>query len=92
MGLYGGTMLEAGVGTAASAHLFSTLPSLSWGTELFGPLLLTEELLTASLTYADFELAVPDGPGLGVEIDEDKLQHFRRDRTTPKLHAIGGAS
>ena len=92
MGLYGGTMLEAGVGTAASAHLFSTLPSLSWGTELFGPLLLTEELLTTSLAYADFELAVPNGPGLGVEIDEDKLQHFRRDRATPKLHAIGGAS
>jgi muconate cycloisomerase len=90
IGLYGGTMLEAGVGTAASAHLFATLPSLTWGTELFGPLLLTDELLTTPLIYSDFELAVPDGPGLGVEIDEDKLQHFRRDRTAPKLHAIGG--
>lgn len=34
----GGTMLEAAVGTIASAHLFATLPSLAFGTELFGPL------------------------------------------------------
>src|SRR3954463_5871640 len=39
VGLYGGTMLEAGGGTIASAHLFPTFPQLSLGTELFGPLL-----------------------------------------------------
>src|SRR5207245_11504718 len=33
VGLYGGTMLEAAIGTAASAHVFATLPSLAWGTE-----------------------------------------------------------
>lgn len=77
---YGGTMLEGGVGTAASAHLFATLPSLPWGTELFGPLLLTEELLAEPLAYANFALAVPDGPGLGVALDEDRLAFHRRDR------------
>ena len=44
--LYGGTMLEGAVGTIASAQLFSTFDSLQWGTELFGPLLLTQEILT----------------------------------------------
>ena len=58
-------MLEAGVGTAASAHVFATFPKLAWGTELFGPLLLTEEILTEPLDYAEFSLAVPTGPGLG---------------------------
>lgn len=77
--LYGGTMLEAGVGTAASAHVFSTFASLSFQTELFGPLLLTEEILTEPLTYADFCLKVPTGPGLGVTLDEDKIAFFRRD-------------
>ena len=79
IGLYGGTMLEAGVGTAASAHVFSTFASLSFQTELFGPLLLTEEILAEPLTYADFCLKVPTGPGLGVTLDEDKVAFFRRD-------------
>jgi len=81
-------MLEGGVGTAASAHLFSTFPDLTWGTELFGPLLLTEEILAAPLTYADFELTVPTGPGLGIALDTDKIAYFRRDRTAPIVHAV----
>lgn len=90
IGLYGGTMLEGGVGTAASAQVFATLPSLDWGTELFGPLLLADELLADPLTYADFELAVPVGPGIGVALDEDKVAFYRRDRTAPALHAVAG--
>lgn len=89
IGLYGGTMLEASVGTAASAHLFATFPRLDWGSELFGPLLLTEELLEQPLLYRDFELHVPQGPGLGINLDEEKVSHFRRDRTAPVLHAVG---
>ena len=88
IGLYGGTMLEGGVGTAASAHLFSTFPDLAWGTELFGPLLLTEEILAAPLTYSDFELTVPTGPGLGIALDTDKIAFFRRDRTATIVHAV----
>ena len=79
IGLYGGTMLEGGIGTAASAHLFATVPELAWGTELFGPLLLTEEILVEPLRYADFALTVPKGPGLGVELDDDRVAFFRRD-------------
>lgn len=77
--LYGGTMLEAAVGTIASAHVFATFPTLSFGTELFGPLLLTEEILTEPLCYADFGLAVPTGPGLGITLDEDRVAFHRRD-------------
>ena len=79
VGLYGGTMLEGPVGTAASAHVFSTFANLSFQTELFGPLLLTEEILETPLAYADFGLKVPDGPGLGVRLDADKIAFFRRD-------------
>ena len=78
IGLYGGTMLEGAVGTAASAHMFSTFAELAWGTELFGPLLLTEELLQKPLEYRDFMLHVPTGPGLGVDIDLEKLHALRR--------------
>ncbi|KQV47157.1 muconate/chloromuconate family cycloisomerase [Massilia sp. Root335] len=78
IGLYGGTMLEGGIGTAATAHVCSTFADLAWDTELFGPLLLTEEVLSEPLVYRDFALQVPTGPGLGVDIDTDKLRRLRR--------------
>ncbi len=76
--LYGGTMLEGPVGTIASAHVFSTFQNLAYGTELFGPLLLTEEILKTPLQYQDFELHLPTGAGLGIELDEDKIDNLRR--------------
>lgn len=75
--LFGGTMLEGPVGSIAAAHVFSTFENLAYGTELFGPLLLTEEILKDPLQYKNFELAIPSTPGLGVELDEDKLDKFR---------------
>ncbi len=72
-------MLEGAVGTVISAHTFSTFANLQWGTELFGPLLLTEEILTEPLDYSDFELTVPAGPGLGLSLDEDRVAFFARD-------------
>ncbi|MBY4899230.1 muconate/chloromuconate family cycloisomerase [Cupriavidus sp. AU9028] len=77
--LYGGTMLEGSVGTIAAAHGFCTLPQLAWGTELFGPLLLTDDIVVERPTYRDFHLHLPQGPGLGLALDEDKLAHYRRD-------------
>lgn len=76
--LYGGTMLEGAVGTAASAHVFSTFRELAYGTELFGPLLLTEEILIEPLVYRNFGLQVPTGPGLGIELDIEKINHLKR--------------
>ena len=71
-------MLEGGIGTAATAHVCSTFAELAWGTELFGPLLLTQEVLREPLVYRDFMLQMPTGPGLGVEIDMDKLRSLQR--------------
>ena len=78
IGLYGGTMLEGAVGTIASAQLFSTFTELAWGTELFGPLLLTEDILRTPLDYHDFALHLPTGPGLGIDIDEEKIAFLQR--------------
>lgn len=77
--LYGGTMLEGSIGSIASAHGFSALPQLAWGTELFGPLLLKDDIVTNRPQYRDFDLHLPQGPGLGLQIDEDKLAFYRRD-------------
>lgn len=66
-------------GFGAPAH--GPVNQLQWGTELFGPLLLTEEILAEPLNYSNFELQIPQGPGLGIVLDEDRVQYFRRDRT-----------
>jgi len=80
MALYGGTMLEGSIGTVAAAHAFSTLPRLEWGTELFGPLLLVDDIVRQRPAYQDFSMALPTGPGLGLALDEEKLRRYRRDR------------
>ncbi|MFX7705323.1 enolase C-terminal domain-like protein, partial [Acinetobacter baumannii] len=38
--LYGGCLLESSIGAAAHLAVFSTLPTLEWGTEHFGPRIL----------------------------------------------------
>jgi muconate cycloisomerase len=89
--LYGGTMLEGGIGTAAAAQIFAGFGAVEFGTELFGPLLLTEEILREPLRYADFMLHVPDGPGTGVELDQEKLAFFRRDGSRRPVHFVASA-
>jgi len=76
--LYGGTMLEGAVGTIASAHAFATLSKIEWHTELFGPLLLTEDVVVERPVYRDFQLMIPTTPGLGMDLDEEKLARFCR--------------
>ncbi|MDP9650681.1 muconate/chloromuconate family cycloisomerase [Paraburkholderia caledonica] len=80
--LYGGTMLEGAFSTIASAHLFATFANLQWGTELFGPLLITEEILSTPLEYSDFQITVPQGAGLGIELDEAAVKRFTRKGLT----------
>ncbi|TFH85789.1 muconate cycloisomerase [Billgrantia azerbaijanica] len=78
IGLYGGTLLEGTIGTAASLHAWATLPEMAWGTEMFGPLLLKDDIVAEPLAYRDFGVELPTGPGLGITLDEDKLAHYSR--------------
>ena len=86
LGLYAGTMLETGLGTAAALQLFCTVEKLSWGTELFGPLLLTDDILAEPINYNDFCVEVPQGVGIGVALDDDKVAYFDRNKSTPQKH------
>jgi len=82
VGIYGGTLLEGSVGSIAAAHVFAASPQLAWGTELFGPLLLKDDVVVQRPVYRDFELQLPQVPGLGMQLDADKLAFYRRDRST----------
>lgn len=89
LGLYGGTMLETGLGTAAALQLFATIEKLHWGTEFFGPLLLTDEILANPIVYRDFCVEIPRGPGIGATLDPDKVDFYRRDSGS-SLKAVSG--
>ncbi|MGX5655391.1 muconate/chloromuconate family cycloisomerase [Geodermatophilus nigrescens] len=75
---HGGTSIEGPIGTVASLHLACATPGVTFGSELFGPLLMREELLTEPLRYADGALHLPEGPGLGVELDPAAVARFTR--------------
>lgn len=80
IGWYGGTMLETSIGSAASAHVFSTLGVQHSGCELFGPQLLVDDIVTERMPIVDFELQLPDGPGFGINVDLAQLDRFDRAR------------
>lgn len=78
MELYGGCLLESGIGAAAHLAAFATLPKLEWGTEQFGPKILVNDLVLEGPVYRDFEVHLPEGPGLGLVLDEDRIRHLTR--------------
>lgn len=79
---YAGTSIESAIGTAASLHLACAAPGVTWGSELFGPLLFAEEVASTPLRYAGGSLHLPEGPGLGVEPDPDAVAALRRTHLT----------
>jgi muconate cycloisomerase len=78
IGLYGGCLLESSVGAAAHLHAFSTFRVMDWGCEHFGPQILTSDLVTEPLRFEDFHVHIPDAPGLGVILDDEKMRLFAR--------------
>ena len=72
LGLLGSGLTESGVGLTASVHLFSAL-DLVLPPELNGPKFL-EDLLVEGLTVKGNRVTVPDAPGLGIRVKEDRLR------------------
>ncbi|UNB54553.1 muconate/chloromuconate family cycloisomerase [Mycolicibacterium sp. YH-1] len=75
---FGGTTIETSIGTAAAAHAYCSNSAVSAGTELFGPLLLADDIVEKPVEYTDGHLLLGDGPGLGVSIDEGKVEKYLR--------------
>ena len=76
--VYGGAMLETSIGTATQVHTYSAIAGLNQGCECFGPLLHKSSISVEQLEFRDFHVWLPQGPGHGITLDEDKLAHFRR--------------
>jgi muconate cycloisomerase len=68
---------ESGIATAAVLHLAAAAPSLEWGVSLTSQYL-AEDVLARPLSFARGHAEVPDGPGLGVDVDETRVRRFAR--------------
>jgi muconate cycloisomerase len=78
MGCYVGCMIETSLGTAAYLQVALAAAPVTWGCELFGPLLLKGDVVRQPVRYEDGAILALDGPGLGVEVDETALKEWIR--------------
>jgi len=78
MGCYVGCMIETSLGTAAYLQVALAAAPVTWGCELFGPLLLKGDVVREPVRFADGAILALDGPGLGVKVDERALAEWIR--------------
>lgn len=67
---------ELGIQLATMLHLGATLPNLSFAADTHYHHLLDDVIVGGKFAYEGGTLPVPDGPGLGVELDHDKVTKY----------------
>jgi muconate cycloisomerase len=66
-----------GVNTVAEIMLACTSTEVLEGLECVGPLKTADDIVTRKLEISSGQMAVPGGPGLGVELDEEKVRIYQ---------------
>ncbi len=77
-----GSNLELGIGTAAMLHVAAAFPEIdsdSFPADTIGPHYHEGDLLAKPLDLGPPYAKVPDGPGLGVELDDEQVKRWRVD-------------
>jgi len=87
----GSGLTDPDVSLAATLLLYGAY-GLKRPAALNGPQFLTESLLKQPLEVADGAMTPPPGPGLGVEVDEDKLAELVRRSQAPAVAVAGVAA
>jgi glucarate dehydratase len=67
---------ELGIQLATMLHLGAVVPNLSFSADAHYHHLRDDIIAGGKLPYVDGAIAVPDAPGLGVELDRDKLAEY----------------
>ncbi len=69
-----GTDQESDLGTAAQVHLGVAMPNLDLPCDPMGPVLYTASPARKPIRVEGSYIYPPEGPGLGVELDEEKMK------------------
>ncbi len=76
---YGGDMFESGLAHLAGIHLLAATPEISLGCEFYHARYhLVEDILEEPFPIQNGTVTVPDGPGLGIRPDMEKLRRYAR--------------
>ncbi len=75
---------ESSVASAAALHLAAVVPDLAWGLTLTNSGL-AEDVTANPLRIQRGHAEVPDGPGLGIEVDERSVRHSQQEFSTRKV-------
>ncbi len=67
---------ELGIQLATMLHLGAVVPNLSFAADAHYHHLCDDVIVGGKLPYDSGAIAVPDGPGLGVELDHDKVAEY----------------
>jgi L-alanine-DL-glutamate epimerase-like enolase superfamily enzyme len=67
---------ESSISSAAALHLACAVPKADWGVSLTH-FYLAEDIVRRPLALKNGLVALPEGPGLGVEVDEAAVERFR---------------
>jgi muconate cycloisomerase len=67
---------ESSIASAAAIHLACAAPAVDWGVSLTH-FYLAEDVAKNALAIGDSAVALPTGPGLGIEVDEAAVERFR---------------
>lgn len=67
---------ELGIQLATMLHLGAVLPNLTHAADAHYHHLTDDIIAGGKMSYVDGAIAVPDGPGLGVRLDRDKLDRY----------------
>jgi muconate/chloromuconate cycloisomerase len=79
IGGYVGCMIETSIGTAAYLQFAASVHHLEYSCELFGPLRLKSDLSSKGIKYDRGTVMVPEDAGIGVEVDEEKLDRLSQE-------------
>ena len=71
-----GSTVEMGPGTAAFVHLAVAAENITVSSDLVSPGLLVDDVCKSPFEYEDGTLRPFAGPGLGVELDEEKMEQW----------------
>jgi glucarate dehydratase len=67
---------ELGIQLATMLHLGAVMPNLSFAADAHYHHLVEDIIQGGKFEYKDGSVAVPDGPGLGVRLDREKLAEY----------------
>lgn len=88
MSLHSGA--ELGISTAANIHLAASTPQIYFAIDSHYHHLVDDVIKGGKMAYAGGRMAVPSGPGLGVELDEDKLAVYEERHNRQGTSAYAG--